>query len=99
MANDFVLATKRLLADVTRNDQEVDETYGCPLYGFDPSERLGKACCDWGTFISSFAHHYHAKAGAWPFPGAVKDARAMWRRYSMSGYEAFATVTRRAVSA
>lgn len=73
-----------------------DPLYGWPLYGYKPTEMLGKACTEWESFIGSFVHHWNNRFHYDPHPEIVKQARTFWKRYSMTGYEAFATVMNKA---
>lgn len=73
-----------------------DELWGWPLYGFAPNEILSKACCAWADFIGTFVYHWNDRFHYDPHPEIVKQARSMWKRYSMTGYEAFVTVMQKA---
>lgn len=70
----------------------VDPDWGWPLYGYKPTETIGKACCHWETFIGSFVDYWNDAFTSDPLPEYVKQARRYWCRYSMTGYEAFQTI-------
>lgn len=80
---------------LTHHNAPKDE-YGIPLYGYAPDERLSKACCDWRTFIQGFAECWKDKFHTDPHPEIVKQARTLWKRWSMTGYEAFHTLLQKA---
>lgn len=80
------------LQSIVRHKPIIDVEYGCPLYGFAANEELGKACCKWWVFVDSFVECWREKFNAYPVRDVVKRARSHWRRYSMTGYEAFVTI-------
>lgn len=69
-----------------------DELWGWPLYGYKPDEMLSKACCAWADFIGGFVLMWNDKFNTDPHPEVVRKARAHWKRWGMSGYEAFITI-------
>ena len=75
---------------------KVDPEYGWPLYGFKPREIMSKACTEWESFIGTFVVCWNERFKTDPHPMVVKKARTYWKRYSMTGYEAFVTITQKA---
>lgn len=95
---DAITASAKFRRSLTHYEPVVDEDYGCPLYGFDAKEMKGRATCEWWTFIDSFTAHWFTKFGTFPMPEIVRKARRDWSRYSMTGYEAFFMITKRAAT-
>ena len=63
-------------------------------YGFDPDEIKNKACCEWHSFIDSFVDKWKKQTGYPPDRETVIKARRNWSMYSMTGWEAYMTLTR-----
>lgn len=77
---------------LTRYDAPTDELWGWALYGYHPDEMLSKATCAWADFIGGFGMLWKDKFNTDPHPEFVKKARALWKRWGMSGREAFVTM-------
>jgi hypothetical protein len=81
---------------LTRYKGVDDEQWGWPLYGYKPDEYVGKACCAWADFIGTFVLCWNEKFHYDPHPEIVRQARTLWKRWSMTGYEAYVTMMQQA---
>lgn len=93
MADDVIALSAKFRHGLVKHSAVVDPVYGWPLYGFKPLEILSKACTQWESFIGSFVECWNKEFKTDPHPLVVKKARSYWKRYSMTGYEAFVTIT------
>jgi len=73
-----------------------DETWGWPLYGYQADQMCSRSCCAWADFIGSFVYKWNDKFNTDPHPEIVKQARTLWKRWSMTGVEAFITIMQKA---
>jgi len=73
---------------------ELDAEWQTPLYGFHADELPDGAGMVWADFASTFNMMWRELSGEWPHRDLIMRARQHWRRYHMTGYEAFVHVRR-----